>query len=245
MKNMKKKILGMLISTLLITTSISLTTMTLADWDPGDGHKMHFPQLPDIDGWDVFASTITDNADMGPVVLADDWMCSESGSVTDIHFWGSWLHGIKGNIQSFVIRIFSDIPADATNPYSMPGDVLWERTIDTWKEREFDSPQQGFYYPCCDQFIENDHQTYFQYNIIDLQDPFVQKKGTIYWLGITAFVEEGDPGSAQPHWGWKSSEDHWNDDAVWSYSTSGPFVWTDMYEPPNFQVSQTLFLLPQ
>jgi len=24
-----------------------------ADWDPGDGHKMHFPQLPDPEGWDV------------------------------------------------------------------------------------------------------------------------------------------------------------------------------------------------
>ena len=28
----------------------------LADWDPADGHKMHFPQLPDEDGWDVKSS---------------------------------------------------------------------------------------------------------------------------------------------------------------------------------------------
>ena len=25
----------------------------VADWDPGDGHKMHYPQLPDPNGWDV------------------------------------------------------------------------------------------------------------------------------------------------------------------------------------------------
>ena len=59
-----------------------------ADWQPGDGHKMHFPQLPDEDGWDV-------NATMG-VCLADDWMCSETGPVEDIHFWGSWKHGDDG-----------------------------------------------------------------------------------------------------------------------------------------------------
>ena len=27
-----------------------------ADWNVGDGHKMHFPQLPDEDGWDVKSS---------------------------------------------------------------------------------------------------------------------------------------------------------------------------------------------
>lgn len=60
-----------------------LAVPALADWAPGDGHKMHFPQLPDEDGWDVKATD--------PLCLADDWMCSESGEVTDIHFWGSWL----------------------------------------------------------------------------------------------------------------------------------------------------------
>ena len=41
---------------------IALSCITLlagpafADWLPGDGHKMHFPQLPDEDGWDVKSS---------------------------------------------------------------------------------------------------------------------------------------------------------------------------------------------
>ena len=25
----------------------------MADWVPADGHKMHYPQLPDEAGWDV------------------------------------------------------------------------------------------------------------------------------------------------------------------------------------------------
>ena len=61
--------------------------------DAWDHHKMHFPQLPDEDGWDV-SSGYTGQMQC----LADDWMCSESGYVTDIHFWGSWHAGLTGNI---------------------------------------------------------------------------------------------------------------------------------------------------
>lgn len=43
-------------------------------------------QLPDEDGWDVMAMDRC---------LADDWACTRSGEVTDIHFWGSWHGGIE------------------------------------------------------------------------------------------------------------------------------------------------------
>lgn len=69
-----------------------LAAPAIADWHPGDGHKMHFPQLPDENGWDVNAS--------GGICLADDWMCSETGPVSDIHFWGSWKHGLEGRIAN-------------------------------------------------------------------------------------------------------------------------------------------------
>ena len=42
----------------------------LADWDIGDGHKMHYPQLPDPNGWDV---NITNT------LVFDDWQCGGSG----------------------------------------------------------------------------------------------------------------------------------------------------------------------
>jgi uncharacterized repeat protein (TIGR01451 family) len=233
---MKKKIVGMVLCTLVIAGSMMLASTSLADWDPGDGHKMHYPQLPDVDGWDVYATAIPGAVG---VVLADDWMCSESAPVSDIHFWGSWFNGVKGTITAFSVAIHADIPADQSpTGYSMPGAVLWKRTIDTWKERGYDSPGQGFYNPGNDQFQENDHNIYFQYNIVDISDPFVQKKGTIYWLSVMAFVKPADPGTFQPRWGWKSSEDHWNDDAVWSFSDTQD--WIEMYEPPHFQQSLDL-----
>jgi hypothetical protein len=65
-----------------------------ADWNPNDPYKMHFPQLPDPNGWDVaFAwqdpgvPGIGQPAQRVPNFLADDWRCSETGPVSDVHFW--------------------------------------------------------------------------------------------------------------------------------------------------------------
>src|SRR5215469_15306949 len=55
-----------------------------------------FPQPPQIEGGldvrDDFA---------GNLVLADDFSCSTTGAVTDIHIWGSWLNDMKGTITNF------------------------------------------------------------------------------------------------------------------------------------------------
>jgi len=53
-----------------------------ADWSPGDPFKMHFPQMPDEAGWDVNSTQ--------PLIVADDWRCTETGWVKDIH---SGVHG--------------------------------------------------------------------------------------------------------------------------------------------------------
>ena len=62
----EKKLVGIFVCTLLIAA----TNIALADWSPNDGHKMHFPQIPDIDGWDVAFNDWW---------LADDWKCQETG----------------------------------------------------------------------------------------------------------------------------------------------------------------------
>ena len=225
---MSRKIVGIFVCTLLIATSLSITTTTIADWNPGDGHKMHYPQLPDEDGWDVYATSGL--AQYEDVVLADDWQCSESGAVTEIHFWGSWRNGMEGIITAFQIQIYEDIPADPPQvPYSRPGTLLWDFffTEGQWLEIEIDSPEmQGWYDPTTGETIYDDHNIYYQYNFVDIPDPFIQEEGTIYWLAVTAFVLDIDP---QPLWGWKSTEDHWNDDAVWSYLDL--YSWNEIYEP--------------
>jgi len=204
----------------------------VADWTPDDGHKMHFPQLPDEAGWDVNATQ--------PLVLADDWMCSETGWVKDIHFWGSWMHGNTGQIIQFVLSIHADIPdPDGPGPlFSMPGPTLWEQEIpiDRVIVQPIDPPTaEGWYDPSTGLFIVGDHQAYFQYNVFLPEEMwFYQEQGTIYWLNISAIV--ADPSVTQ--WGWKSTLNHWNDDAVWALW--GGLVWDDMYEPPDFLQSLDL-----
>jgi len=186
-------------------------------------HKMHYPQLPDPNGWDVFATYPFWNG-----VLADDWMCSESGYVFDIHFWGSWLSDIVGNIDGFYISIYDDIPAGVGGlPYSRPGNLLWEQYIVDFEEViEFNSTQ-GWYDPWPGIVYTGDHFGCFRYDIINMSNPFYQIEGTIYWLAITANVTDGEyPG---PLWGWKTSLDHWNDAAVWL--ADPPSYWDPLEDP--------------
>ncbi len=198
-------------------------------WGPEDPHKMHYPQLPDEAGWDVNATQ--------PLVLADDWMCSETGWVKDVHFWGSWMHEDEGRVLSFWLSIHEDIPAEQ-NPdgYSKPGETIWEREITRFQAIAIDPPvMEGWYDPMQQLVLPGDHSAYFQYNIyLDSIDWFWQQAGTIYWLNISAVVE--DPINTQ--WGWKSTLDHWNDDAVWAQW--GELFWLDMYEPPEFTQSLDL-----
>ena len=212
----------------LVITGAAIT-FVWADWVPGDGHKMHFPQLPDEAGWDVNATN--------PIILADDWMCSETGWVKDIHFWGSWMHGVEGQIVRFNLSIHRDIPADPPQiPYSRPGETLWEREITNFVIQPIDPPTaEGWYDPVQGLILPEDHQAYFQYNIfLDSSDWFWQDSGTVYWLNISATV--ADPSATQ--WGWKSSLNHWNDDAV--RAMWGELNWIDLWEPPDFEQSLDL-----
>ncbi|MBD3168024.1 MAG: T9SS type A sorting domain-containing protein [candidate division Zixibacteria bacterium] len=220
---MSKKVLTL---TLVFAMTVFAAT-ALADWDPPDGHKMHYPQMPDELGWDVNATW--------PVLLGDDWRCSQSGPVEDIHFWGSWRHDIQGQVVNFVVRIYSDIPANQSpTGYSMPGNLLWEEVIHNFLIRPYDPPvYEGWYDPVTGEYFFDDHNHYFQYNITDIPNPFEQQQDSIYWLVISANL--ADPNNT--HWGWKSSIDHFNDDAVWSFQDEN---WIEMYEPPDFQQSLDL-----
>jgi len=188
-----------------------------ADWDPEDGHKMHFPQLPDSSGWDIHATN--------PMVCADDWICSESGNIKGIHFWGSWLDDNEGVITKFKIGIFNDKPAGQGRPYSRPGVILWYKEITNFEIRGPYQGNQGWYWPELGQWIYPDHYKYYQYNIfLEEEDFFWQEEEEIYWLAISAFV------NGEEKWGWKSSYLHWNDDACWSHDDE--WDWIDIWEPP-------------
>ena len=190
---MKKKMIGIFVSMLLLFT----TGIVGADWTVGDGHKMHFPQLPDPNGWDV---------DFQGWRLGDDWECSFTGSVTEIHFWYSWAQDIVEDIEWIEIGIWSNNPG----PPSKPSQQLWFRNFSK-DEFIIAGPwdgDQGWWTPG-GEVIPNDHKKYWQINIMNIHDPFQQQEGVIYWLVIKmpyyAYL---------PAVGWKTSLDSWQDNAV-------------------------------
>ena len=113
--------------TLLALAVLGLAQAAVADWDESMPHKMHFPQLPDPYGWDVNVTHFT---------LADDFRCTGSGPVNDIHFWistrGDQEH-LLNEIHGISVVIRENIPAEIGVPesFSKPGDcirLIWRTT---------------------------------------------------------------------------------------------------------------------
>jgi hypothetical protein len=202
------------------------------DCESWPNHKMHFPQLPDLEGWDVFATY--------PKTLADDWQCSATGPVLDIHFWGSW-KDIDGDpttddyytpMPLFQLSIHRNIPADADTPWSRPGEQIW-----FWEGEIPGTPSEPpsmehWFDPNNGEWLCNDHVPYWRYDFLFDQatpppPPFYQYKDSIYWLNVSA-VQIPTP----YQWGWKSSRDHFMDDAVYTDNAPGG-PWHPMVEPPR------------
>lgn len=220
----------------LILTSLCVlltTTMALADWDLGDPYKMHYPQLPDPFGWDVKASW--------GKVLADDWQCTETGAVSDIHLWGSWMRDFESPILSIHASIHKNIPAvpDHGSTYSMPGGLLWERDFgpEEFSVRDYGIGDQGWYNPNTGEYIWPDHMMFHQINIVDIVEPFTQEEGEIYWLDISVM-----PMDTSAEWGWKTSLDHFMDDAVWSDFGA---EWQPLYDPSGETLDLAFVITPE
>ena len=93
----------LIIIAMMLALVALLATTAGADWDPGDPYKMHFPQEPDPQGWDVHFTTASH-------VLADDFLCTSSGPILDIHFWYSWAQDLVSEIDTIHASIHEDIP---------------------------------------------------------------------------------------------------------------------------------------
>ncbi len=176
-----------------------------------------------------------------PYVLADDFLCTESGPITDVHIWGSWLNDVLPPTgpggATFILSIHDDIPAGAGGvPYSMPGELLWLATFgpgDYEVELYADGLLEGWLNPPDGYTFPGDTQCWLYNFYIDPAVAF-QQQGTatnpiVYWLDLQV-VPDGTPA----HFGWKTSLEHWNDDAVYGLGVE-PFFgpWMELIYPPN------------
>ena len=226
-------------------------TNTLADWPENNPNVAKWYQFPDrsTNGFDILAG----EPPPGPVggqaiILADDFQCTRSGPITDIHIWASWL-GLNGptNVPPIPITlgIWNDVPA-VTNAAgvtpSHPGTNLW--WSQTFSSGQYmvrpvasvpggetlwnpDPPPQGI--------ILGSENIIWQYNFYPT-NPFVQQVGTVYWLSMTAGTV-GQTGTSEPLFGWKTTAtNHWGDDAVFGHLNAvGTAVgdWRELVDPKS------------
>jgi len=120
---------------------------------------MHYPQMPDMNGWDVRATYYAG--------LADDFLCGGTGPITDFHIWTSYKGDVAllpSDLEFIHTAIYADIPdPDGAGPlYSMPGAMLWHHdwqldpAIGTFSVRPWGEGVQGWYDPLASLVLEED-----------------------------------------------------------------------------------------
>ena len=97
---------------------------------------------------------------------------------------------------------------------------------------------QGWLCPCltedndttndADSVIVDNHTWYALVNVTEIEDPFVQEEGQIYWLVIRANATLYESPRPQPEVGWKTSVDEWGSPALWCH---WPISSADAWQP--------------
>jgi hypothetical protein len=175
-----------------------------------------------------------------PFILADDFLCTETGPLTEIHIWASWLSDIlpfdDPAAVTFTLSIHEDIPAFAPGnpwPWSIPGETLWVGSPPFTVELFAQGPEGWLDPP--DIFTPPPADTMCWEYIFSLDPSQFIQQGTpsepvIYWLDVRAH-----PMEAVSSFGWKTTtpDYHWNDDAAWTITDLEeplPSPWFDWYE---------------
>ena len=197
------------------------------DWGYGQPHKMHWAQWPDYSalGLDIEAVSAT---------LADDFLCTATGPIRDVHLWGSFMGDVlpesgPGSL-SFDVAFYSDVPARGDSP-SRPGQRLWSRTFGPgqYSVKATHDGFQCWYDPSTGIYKPDDHRQGFQYDFCIQDRSFVQEEGTVYWLTVRVKM----PDNSKALFGLKTtlSRFHWNDDGVRGQGTG----WAPMSYPKEHE----------
>jgi hypothetical protein len=241
---------------------ITWTAADLSKWDlafelitsstSGTSGNDKWEQLPDLtaNGIDVNVTYDGQVTTQPPYVLADDFLCTSPGPITNIVIWGSWLNDIlpkndagapDPSFVRFVLSLHTDYPGPG---YSHPSNLVWYAIFPpgTFTHTVYKmNIQEGWLNPPGGYLFPGDtvcHQ--YEFNLpAPGYEPFFQQ-GTatspqVYWLDVQAQIVGAQP-EPRPTFGWKTSITNWNDAAVWA----------NVAEPasPPGSVWNPLFYLP-
>jgi len=211
--------------------------------EPGES-KMHYPQLPDLTDTGI-------DVDMYWVPLADDFLCTESGPISEIVMWGSFadddLPDAGVGSLTFKVTIYSDNPAGTVQPWSMPKDTLWTDTIypGEYTVQLVHQGPEWWYDPATYWWMPANHNLAYRYNFF-FDDPFIQQLDSIYWVEIIDLPRPPPDPEKDYTFGWKTSdiELRWNDDACVyivdpAFGTPWIVGWNALKYPPTHDYAGT------
>ena len=187
---------------------------------PDEQTKIKYIQAPDETqmGMDIRI----DRRDGKKRVLADDFLCKTTGAIRDVHLWGSWRKDIEGQISRIHLSVHSDDRigeggSDPYNKFSKPDKLLWEgdfgpNDFDIWLYRELKEAYEWWWDPYTSLVEPSSDRRIWQIDIDIPRDEAFEQKGSpkepvTYWLDVYVETKDGE-------FGWKTSVDHWNDNAV-------------------------------
>ncbi|MBT8046609.1 MAG: hypothetical protein KJN67_05545, partial [Pontiella sp.] len=188
------------------------------------------------------------DVNMTDTQLADDFQCTASGPITDIHLWGSFKgdnlppEGPDG--LTFNLSIWSDVPAGVDADYSHPGSMLWSKTFAPMQYTAgqiYTGSGEWWHDPGTPTWIFPGDFNIYRFDFYPLSnEAFVQVEGNIYWL-VVSYTYDGI-GSFE--FGWKTTPDSFNDDAVYYDPALPPVYWKDLYytEPTHPRYTESLEL---
>jgi hypothetical protein len=156
-----------------------------------------------VDVWNssAFPPGVTD----GPWLLADDFVCTNTGAITDIHLWGSWLNDHVDNSKvTFWLGVFDDVAASNSFP-SHPGSLIWNQCFapGQYAVQPFISGQETFMDPGPPANIGTDSQIWY-YCFYPTNPPIQHGNFTapkVYWLAAYAILPSGETN----YFGWKTT----------------------------------------
>jgi len=156
--------------------------------------------------------------------LADDFQCTQSGPITDVHIWGSFFRDVlpaEGpGSMTLTLTIYADVPGPG---YSHPGQALWSQTFSPGQYQAANNftTTEWWHDPSMPTWIFPGDTNMYQFDFyLDPTNAFDQVEGTIYWLGVSSPV-----GPVNFSFGWKTTYQHWNDDACWLDSAG---IWREL-----------------